>query len=432
MRTTPGFFTLFTLLLLAITGFGMVAYFRIFWGIVFFMGLLMWILRSLWKAYTIQFKKIQTLFDAVQNNDYAFRFPEKGVGEREKQINRTFNAMRELLSKAKSEAAEKEKYYELIMGRVTTGIVVIDPNGFVYQTNEAALSLLGLSVLTHTQQLRQIDESLPTLLNTLLPESNRQISFHTELGEKHLTIDVSELKGKDTSLRIIALNDIDSELDENEIESWSRLTRVLTHEIMNGISPILSLCELLLRKEEARGHIKEGLEVIHHTGTQLSSFVKSYRQFTRIPEPVKSIFDLREFLHLEIIGMRATTPRPIRFDLNVQPEDLMLYADKNLISQVIINIVKNAILALKETEQPYIRITAQSNSKEHILIDIDNNGPMIDPEVGKQIFVPFFTTSDQGSGIGLSVSKQIMRLHHGSLKLTYSTPAETRFSLVFK
>ena len=390
------------------------------------------ILRQLWKEYESQFRKLKTLYDAVENNDYAFRFPEGGVSAREKKINRIFNAMRELLSRAKSEAVEKEKYYELIMDCVSTGIIVIDPNGFVYQTNDAALHLLGLNILTHTKQLGQIDETLPDLFNLLVPGNGRQITFHTERGERHLTIDVSELRGRDRNLRIIALNDIDTELDENEIESWSRLTRVLTHEIMNGISPITSLSELLLKKSDTNKSVREGLEVINHTGVQLMSFVKTYRQFTRIPDPNRSIFDLREFLNLEIVGMRATTEVPIRFILNIEPEDLMLYADKNLITQVITNILKNAILALQDVSDPYIRISAQSDEKERIFIDIDNNGPMIQPETSKQIFVPFFTTRDSGSGIGLSVAKQIMRLHNGSLKLTYSTPEETRFTLLFR
>ena len=130
--------------------------------------------------------------------------------------------------------------------------------------------------------------------------------------------------------------------------------------------------------------------------------------------------------------MGAATGGPIRFSLNSEPEDLMLEADKNLITQVSTNMLKNAILALQDVSDPYIRISAQSDEKERIFIDIDNNGPMIQPETAKQIFVPFFTTRDSGSGIGLSVAKQIMRLHNGPLKLTYSTPEETRFTLLFR
>lgn len=389
-------------------------------------------IRQIFLNYGNQLRKMKILFDAVENNDYAFRFPEKGGDRYDRQINKTFNGMRELLSRAKAEAAEKEKYYELILDRVTTGIVVIDEEGFVWQTNDAALQLLGLPVLTHTRQLKQLDDGFPLLFQTLSPENNRQISFSTERGERHLTLDVSEMNGNNKKLRIIALNDIDSELDENEIESWIKLTRVLTHEIMNGISPITSLSQHLLKKEEVNRNLREGLEVIHHTGTQLTSFVTSYRKFTRIPTPSKEIFCLREFLQMEIVGMRATTSIPIRFYLNVEPEDLMIYADKNLISQVILNLLRNAIQSLSDKENPYIRITAKSDAKEQIMIYFDNNGEMIPPDTAKQIFVPFFTTKEAGSGIGLSVSKQIMRQHNGSLKLSYSTETETRFMLVFR
>lgn len=388
--------------------------------------------RQIFMSYSNQLRKMKILFDAVENNDYAFRFPEKGGDRYDRQLNKTFNGMRELLSKAKAEAAEKEKYYELILGRVTTGIVVIDEEGFVWQTNDAAAQLLDLPILTHTRQLKQLDESFPALFHTLSPESNRQISFSTERGERHLTLDVSEMYGNNKKLRIIALNDIDSELDENEIESWIKLTRVLTHEIMNGISPITSLSAHLLKKEEVSRNLREGLEVIHHTGSQLSSFVNSYRRFTRIPTPSKEIFNLRDFLQMEIVGMRATTSLPIRFTLKAEPEELMIYADKNLLSQVVLNLLRNAIQSLSHQKEPYIRITATSDAKEQILIHFDNNGEMIPADVAKQIFVPFFTTKEAGSGIGLSVSKQIMRQHNGSLKLSYSTEKETRFTLVFR
>ena len=238
--------------------------------------------------------------------------------------------------------------------------------------------------------------------------------------------------GKDKVLRIISLNDIESELDENEIESWIRLTRVLTHEIMNGISPITSLSGMLLKKENISTGIKEGLEVINHTGNQLTDFVTNYRKFTRIPEPNKTIFELGDFLNIIIRAMKATTDLPVRFKVNIEPSDLMIYADRNLISQIITNIIKNAIQAFEAADNPYISITASTNEKDHVIIDIDNNGKMIDPEVARQIFVPFFTTKENGSGIGLSVSKQIMRYHNGMLKLTYSTEKETRFSMVFR
>ncbi|MGL4293229.1 MAG: sensor histidine kinase [Bacteroidales bacterium] len=384
------------------------------------------------RSYRLQLQKIKILFEAVANNDYSFRFPDKGADPYERELNRTFNNMRELLSATKAEAIEKEKYYELILDRVNTGIVVIDDAGHILQTNDAALLLLGIPVLTHTRQLYQLDEAFPELFRTLSSENKRQIIFSTERGERNLTIDVTEMQVNQKKIRIIALNDIDSELDENELQSWIKLTRVLTHEIMNGISPITSLSEHLLRKETGNHKLREGLEVIHHTCTQLSSFVASYRKFTRIPTPVKQVFELREFFRMEITGMRTTTSLPIRFDLITEPADLMIYADKSLLSQIVLNLLRNAIQALASQPDPYIRITAQSDEKEQIVIHFDNNGETIPAEVSRQIFIPFFTTKEAGSGIGLSVSKQIMHQHNGSLRLSYSTDSETRFTLTFR
>lgn len=402
------------------------------WGLALCILVFLYILSAIIKLYNTQIHKIQVLFDAVENNDYSFRFPEKGVKGTELEMNRSFNEMRKLLAKAKFETIEREKYYELILNRVTTGVIVMDQNGFVRQTNDAALNLLGLPVLTHISQLERVRTDIPQLLRNSLPDQNRQIHIVTERGERNLLINISELSSKETKLRIIALNDIATELDENEIESWIRLTRVLTHEIMNGISPITSMSELLLKKNFKDQKIREGLEVIHHTGKQLSTFVSSYRQFTRIPEPHPEIFDIKEFLSLQIAGMRSTTTLPISFRLEVEPEDLLLYADRTLIGQIIRNLLKNAIHALENTAEPYILLRASNNEKDQIVIMVDNNGEQIDEEVAKQIFIPFFTTRENGSGIGLSVSKQIMRQHNGTLKLSYSTPQQTRFMLLFR
>jgi Signal transduction histidine kinase regulating C4-dicarboxylate transport system len=201
---------------------------------------------------------------------------------------------------------------------------------------------------------------------------------------------------------------------------------------MNGISPITSLSEHLLNKSDINESTRNSLEVINHTGSQLISFINSYRKVTKIPNPVYHIFSVKEFLMIEITAMKSTTDLPIKFELSVEPSDLMIYADKNLISQIVLNLLKNAIQSLSTQKDPYIRINAYNDKDENIIIDFINNGEKIPEEVAKQIFIPFFTTKTNGSGIGLSISRQIMRQHNGTLKLAYSNNEQTKFTMIFR
>ena len=246
--------------------------------------------------------------------------------------------------------------------------------------------------------------------------------------------------------------DINNELDDKEIDSWIRLTRVLTHEIMNAVTPITSLSDTLLKLTEARiskEEMRHGLQTISTTGKGLLAFVESYRRFTRIPTPEPSLFYLKGFINRMAELARHQYPdTPVTFNVSIVPDDLILYADENLISQVIINLLKNAIQAFETgapaatgtnaettaetnaaTTEKHINIRAYCNEAEAVLIEISNNGPAIPPDIAGHIFIPFFTTKENGSGIGLSISRQIMRLSGGSLSLIAGK--ETTFVLKF-
>ena len=233
--------------------------------------------------------------------------------------------------------------------------------------------------------------------------------------------------------RIIAVNDIDRELDDKELESWIRLTRVLTHEIMNAVTPVMSLSDTLLRLHGNRDDdTYRGLEAIHATSKSLISFVESYRSFTRIPAPEMELLDVRKFLErIVMLVSRQIEEQHIRVDIRVEPEDLILYADGNQITQVILNLLKNAAGAIGTREGGVIALSAFCNDEEHVIVDVANNGEPISEEVSQHIFVPFFTTKEHGSGIGLSVSRQIMRMHNGSIMLKHSLAGKTTFMLLF-
>ena len=404
------------------------------WLILILIGWL-YSMRMMSELFKRNAQKVAFMFDAIDNSDYAFQYATRGRSSNDKLVSESLNRITQILFQAKADAVQKEKYYELIMNSVNTGIIVLDDTGNIFQTNNEALRLLGLSVFTHVKQLARIDDKLQATIANILPGDKHQISFVNERGTVNLSIRVSEMTLQEKHVRILAINDINSELDDKEIDSWIRLTRVLTHEIMNSVTPITSLSDTLLSiHEDADSDIRNGLEVISTTGKSLISFVESYRKFTHIPTPEPSLFYVQKFAERMINLARHHNNFPnITINIHIEPVDLIVYADEKLITQVVLNLLKNAMQAIG-SEQPdgRIELNASCNPDESVIIEVSNNGPCIPPEEAEHIFVPFFTTKEGGSGIGLSISRQIMRLSGGSIALK-SNPAinKTSFILTF-
>ena len=392
------------------------------------------VLSILWqiRLYRLHTNQVLFMIDALENNDNTFHFTEENGTPESKEINRALNRVGHILYSVKAETAQQEKYYELILDFVSTGLVVLNDNGAVYQKNKEALRILGLNVFTHIRQLSQVDAQLMEKIENCRPGDKLQVIFHNERGTINLSIRVSEINVRKEHLRILALNDINTELDEKEIDSWIRLTRVLTHEIMNSVTPITSLCDTLLSISAGKDEeVNHGLQTISTTGKGLLAFVESYRQFTRIPTPEPSLFYVKAFIERMVeLACHQHPYEHIRFHTEITPADLIVYADENLISQVVINLLKNAIEAIGNQPDGRIELKTSCNDMEEIWIEIKNNGPEIPAEIAEHIFIPFFTTKEGGSGIGLSISRQIMRLSGGSLTLLREK--ETTFILKFK
>lgn len=342
--------------------------------------------------------KVTFLFNAIDNLDFSFNFPEQG---RDRLVNESLNRIRRILETARREAIERERYYEQIINAVSTGIMVVDERGCVLQHNEAALRLLGVEMLT----------------------------FESQAAEKLASEDFSKRETTamlhDKKVRIVAFSDIRNELSSREMESWTKLIRVLTHEIMNNVAPITSLSETLSHKSDD-SEIKEGLSVINSTGKQLLTFVDNYRRMTLIPQPQPKLFYVKPFLERMVaISKEYSKTSDIHQDLSLP--DLLLYADESLIAHVVTNILKNAV----EAGATSITLAAYTAPDDSVCIDISNNGKPIPSEEAQQIFVPFFTTKPTGSGIGLSISRQIMKQSGGSIELIPSGNATTLFRLRF-
>ena len=373
----------------------------------------------LYRHYRRNIKKVIFLFDAIDNVDFSFNFPMQGVSKNDRILHQSLNRIKAFLQHIREEQMEREKYYEKILNIVDAGIMVVDSHDNVLQHNQAALRLLDTDVLTHLNQVRE------------------------KLKDEHLSKHETATMIKDKPVRIIAISDVSHELSNQEIDSWLKLIRVLTHEIMNTITPVTSLSETLLNELGEDMHwegrfatcpnspkekdLRIGLETIHKTGTELLSFVNNYRRFTHVPQPQPSLFYVEPFLN------RMAMLCNHEVSIKVSPKDLIVYADESLIAHVVTNLLKNAVEAIKEKESTevsedkhaFIRIKAYANEQEAIVIDVTNNAGIIPDDIAAHIFIPFFTTKKEGSGIGLSLSRQIMRVSGGTLSLHQDKEADT-------
>lgn len=371
--------------------------------------------------------KVTYMLDALEDKELNFRFDERRL--RGRRFNRTLNRLRNIFDKERHEIIEQEKYFGLMLDHVKTGIAVIEKDGRVTYCNKTALSLLGIATFGHIRQLRSVSDSLYASFRTIADGNEERASYYNESGKMTISLTASQATiGKD-NVRIIAFNDISNEIAENEQQSWSKLIRVLTHEIMNTITPIASLSDTLMTFDGADDDIRNGLSTISESSKGLIKFVDSYRNLTRVAPPVKKAFYFKELAERVINLTREQTIMSGAICTYVEKsEDVLLYADEGQITQILINLVKNAVQA----EAKNIEITAEINLSEHIIINVTNDGNPISKESQEEIFVPFFTTKQEGTGIGLSLSRQIMRLHNGSLSLTKSDDHSTVFTLIFR
>ena len=373
----------------------------------------------LYRHYRRNIKKVTFLFDAIDNGDFSFNFPTEKRFKEDKILHQSLNRIKLFLQHTREEQMEREKYYEQILNAVDTGILVVDSHDNILQHNQAALRLLDTDVLTHMNQVKG------------------------KLKDEHLAKHETQAMLKDKHVRIIALSDVSHELSNQEVDSWIKLIRVLTHEIMNTITPVTSLSETLLTRVTEDKDLKQGLETIHKTGTELLAFVNNYRRFTHVPQPQPALFYVEPFLE------RMALLCNHEVEISVSPKDLLVYADESLLSHVVTNLLKNAVEAFNGQEKlsternkqdgnnqgrnkqecrsadlqsaaskkAFIRLQAYANAQESIIIDVSNNAGLIPDDVASHIFIPFFTTKPEGSGIGLSLSRQIMRVSGGSLSL---------------
>ena len=382
--------------------------------------------KSLFDIYRDIIQRIDLVFNVLNNNDFSFRFIDNPQQSDYALVNYSLNKIKDVLDTTKLQIQEKERFVELIMECANIGIITLLPNGSVLRANSKATNLFGMTRLSHINQLRPLSSVLADTILNIRGGEHSYVHYVNETGEVSLSLSCADMQQDGKQLRVVTLGDINSELSDKEIESWTKLTRILTHEIMNSLAPVTSISNTLLASPTDTESIQSGLQTIHLTSERLMSFVDSFRQVTRIPQPQRSPIYLHELIEN---AKRLIEIDNVAFDVDIQPADTMVYVDRELMTQVLVNLLKNASEAIGEQEG-HIWITAHIDSAERIIIDVCNDCGPIPNEIAENIFTPFFTTKQDGSGIGLAVSRQIVRLHGGTLRLTSNRHNKIAFTLV--
>jgi two-component system, NtrC family, nitrogen regulation sensor histidine kinase NtrY len=392
-------------------------------------------------------RKLTRFFESIRYADFSSSFSDPGLGKSFEDLSREFNQVIEAFRKYRTEKEEHFNYLQTVIQHISIGIIVFKSDGKIEVFNQAMSKILKTRNIRFVSELKKIKDDLPSTLMGLKAGDSTLLKVFNgdELLQLSITATGFRMHGEDYTL--VSMQNISAELDAKEIESWQKMIRVLTHEIMNSITPITSLAstvhEMTIRREEGKimmnkldeediESVDSAITTIRNRSQGLLNFVEVYRDLTRIPKPnfryfrISELFDRCRLLlkpKMEELGIACAS--------KVFPPDLMITADPDLIDQVVINMMLNAIDAVKEVENPVISILATINSANRVVIDFHDNGSGIMPDIMDKIFMPFFTSKKHGNGIGLSLSRQIMHLHKGSI-LVRSKPEEgTVFTLVF-
>ncbi|MDP4291755.1 MAG: HAMP domain-containing sensor histidine kinase [Bacteroidota bacterium] len=390
-------------------------------------------------------KSIALFFDAARNNDASLTFHTSN----NKSLQALYDGMNNLnkhIQQIKLQNEYHEKYYKALIQQSATGLVVLNKDNEIELINEITCQYAGISSSSTNMKLLKIkNEPFYDVLCSVVPEQT--ITFKNIFNEtaQLLLFNATEIKGDEQTLKLVSIQDICQELDEKELESYQKLIRILTHEIMNSIAPLTSISktlqDLYVKDDEpVKPHevnevmvatTVQGLKAIGEQGDGLMNFVNSYRRLTKIPDPLFKLFSIEEWIEqLKILFTEKITDNHIYFEIEIQPHLQYITADKNLINQVIVNLVNNAIDALQQVEtERKMKLSFSMNQGNRVIIKLWNNGALIPEELQEKIFIPFFTTKENGSGIGLSISRQIMKQHKGSIGVKSDPETGTIFTL---
>jgi two-component system, NtrC family, nitrogen regulation sensor histidine kinase NtrY len=414
---------------------------------VFFLGIslfqIKWLIEYLDRSNT----NIASFLDSIRFDDLSYSFKTESD---DPVVQRLHKELNEAMLKLRNSRREKDSeflFFKNIVMHVGIGLIIFKEDGKIEIFNSAARRLLKINRAENIHDLKEVSDTLVNVFIKLKTGGRELVRLKIGDDLVQLSVYAIELTLRGENVKLISIQNIQSELEEKEMEAWQNLVRVLTHEIMNSVTPISSLAGIV--EEELKQHIEKqqsdpltsdqlndihlSLQTISKRSEGLIHFVKEFRSLTNIPKPRQVQIEVKTLLEeLVMLHRKELMEKNIQLKISVYPEDLTISADKNMIDQVIINLIKNAIQAFDETEkEKLIELKAALNEKSRPLISIKDNGTGIDPEALEKIFIPFFTTKKTGSGIGLSLSRQIMRQHQGTLTVKSTVGKGTEFFMRF-
>lgn len=392
-------------------------------------------------------RDLASFLESIRFSEFTRSFQVEGMGSSFDELNKAFNDVINDFQKVRSEKEEHFHYLQSIVQNIDVSIIAYQKDGEVEMVNKAAKKLFQVNTLKNIHSLHTLSPELVDTLLDIKAGQNALIKVQDEDDILQLAVFATELKIKSKNIILTTIKNIQNVLEEQETEAWQKLIRVLTHEIMNSITPIASLSSTIepmlknhdLGKDktiemdrENLDEVLQAIQTINKRSTGLLHFVNTYRNLTKIPKPNFKISSFKNlFRNIELLMEDELKKNGIRFNNSLVPEDIEFSIDEQLIEQVLINLIKNSIHALDGRPEPYIELRAFYNKRGRVTIQLFDNGVGILKEVLDKIFIPFFTTKPTGSGIGLSLSKQIVRLHSGSITAHSIPDKETTFTLTF-
>jgi nitrogen fixation/metabolism regulation signal transduction histidine kinase len=406
--------------------------------------ILVWRVVNLYSYVNITNRKLVRFLESVRYDDFSVRFSANQSDSTFRELSKQFNEVLDAFRQVRADKEANSQYLQTIVQHVNTGLIAFDESGSVELINNAALRLLGLYRLKVLRDLQEDNPELQALLQNLA--SGGSVLYQAAV-DRQLSITGTAIRMRGKLIKLVAIQNIQSELENKELEAWQNLTRVLRHEIMNSVTPIASLVstmrDIVQQEIQETGHagttetwqdLNEALEVVENRTNGLMNFVNAYRTFTSIPKPI-----LNPVLVLPLVQRIASLFAPtlqdknIRLTWDIQPADLRLLLDQDQIEMVLINLIKNAVEILEGRPNAHIEIKSSiDQTAQKAVLEVSDNGPGIEPNALEQIFIPFFTTKEDGTGVGLSLSRQILQMHSGVLSVESQLGHGARFSLIFK
>ncbi len=384
--------------------------------------------------------------ELIRNEGLMERFTREEKELTQQKLNEIYNEVLQLISKARIDRETEQHYFRTTLEMIGTPVISFDEKGKIEIFNRAAEELLKIDIPANLADMENNYPDFTEFLRKIKNNEQRLFKIQIESVICKLSVKCMVLFIKNQKIKLISFQNINTELEEEEIETWQKLIQILRHEVMNSVAPVKSLTNTILKLLSAEGQPKkskeltdenieqavEGLQAVNKRNKEMLRFVESYRTLTKINTPVFKTVDVTDLISgIKILLDKEFKKHGIDFSYDVRPQNLKIYADENLINQVLINLVKNALEEVKSINNPVIKLEAVRNSDNKILINIMDNGNGIPDDIREQIFLPFFSTKEGGSGIGLSLARQIMRLHHGSIKLHHNPEGNTVFSIQF-